>query len=82
MEFNQLLLQTSNIVFVGMFAVFIFLSILVLAVLTLVKINAWIENNNKQPERGEANRVPNQSDIPDEVVAAISAAIVQYRKNK
>lgn len=81
-ELTVLLLDSAILLVVGMSVVFIFLTILIFAIHAI----EWVSNNLPQPEEPEtASPAPvvtaNVTSQPDtQVVAAITAAVHQYRQ--
>ncbi|KZN42117.1 OadG family protein [Pseudoalteromonas luteoviolacea] len=80
MEISELLMQAANLMLTGMVGVFIFLSILILAVKGLSKISAS-EQSPEQPKVKAKSRRSDTTAVPAPHVAAISAAIAQFRQN-
>lgn len=83
---NDLLLEAAILLAVGMSVVFIFLTLLILA----INLIAYV--SSKYPEQEALSTAPRRSNVATNnlpatgvspsVVAAITAAIHQYRKNK
>ncbi|MCG7534686.1 OadG family transporter subunit [Pseudoalteromonas sp. OOF1S-7] len=78
MDITALLAQAANLMLTGMVGVFVFLSILIIAVKGLSKFAAPDEPT--QPGRRINKSKPSDAEqVPGEHLAAISAAISQYR---
>lgn len=75
MDIGALLIQAASLMLTGMIGVFVFLSILILAVTNLSKLAKpdtgvpTVPTTRRQPSGG----------VPNAHIAAISAAITQYR---
>ncbi|KZN32625.1 hypothetical protein N474_03495 [Pseudoalteromonas luteoviolacea CPMOR-2] len=80
MEISDLLLQAANLMLTGMVGVFIFLSILIFAVKGLSKLSTS-EQSPEQPRVKSKSQRQDTSGVPAQHVAAISAAIAQFRQN-
>ncbi|KZN62606.1 OadG family protein [Pseudoalteromonas luteoviolacea] len=80
MEISELLMQAANLMLTGMVGVFIFLSILIFAVKGLSKISAS-EQSPEQPKIKRKSQRGDTAGVPAAHVAAISAAIAQFRQN-
>ncbi|CAM4022740.1 OadG family protein [Pseudoalteromonas byunsanensis] len=78
MDIMSLLLQAANLMLTGMVGVFVFLSILIFAVKSLEKLS-----DPQLPEE-VATRTPKKSfsGVSNAHIAAITAAIAQYRTKK
>ncbi|TQF69755.1 OadG family protein [Pseudoalteromonas luteoviolacea] len=85
MEISDLLLQAANLMLTGMVGVFIFLSILIFAVKGLSKLStsklSTSEQSPEQPRVKSKSQRQDTSGVPAQHVAAISAAIAQFRQN-
>ncbi|RZM81129.1 oxaloacetate decarboxylase [Pseudoalteromonas rubra] len=78
MDITALLAQAANLMLTGMVGVFVFLSILIIAVKGLSKFAA--PDEPVQPRSQAAKSKPAGAEqVPAEHLAAISAAISQYR---
>ncbi|TLU64894.1 oxaloacetate decarboxylase subunit gamma [Thalassotalea litorea] len=77
-------IEAGTLMVVGMVFVFAFLSLLIVAIKVLAKI-ATNFPDAKVPEklpRQISSNTTREGEVPATVVAAISSAISQYRKNK
>lgn len=76
------LLEAAVLMGVGMVSVFIFLALLIVAMMLLKKVVEWF------PEPEKPSATPNRAPAPlttseqQNVIAAISAAVHQYRSKK
>jgi oxaloacetate decarboxylase (Na+ extruding) subunit gamma len=79
MDIGALLTTAGNLMLTGMVGVFVFLSILISAVTFMSKMVARFT----QPELVTPTRSPSlkSQGVPNEHIAAISAAIAQYKTN-
>lgn len=82
-ELSVLLLDSAILLLVGMSVVFIFLTILIFAIHAI----EWISNKLPQPEEAPIAAAPvvvaKTQEQPDaKVVAAITAAVHQYRQKQ
>ncbi|MBB1364827.1 OadG family protein [Pseudoalteromonas sp. SR44-5] len=79
MDIGQLLATAANLMITGMVGVFVFLSLLISAITIMSKLASRFE----QPVATTPTRTPSikASGVSSEHIAAISAAIAQY-KNK
>jgi len=79
MDIGALLTTAGNLMLTGMVSVFVFLSLLIGAVVTMSKLAAKFS----QPEVDVPQRAPSfkSQGVPSEHIAAISAAIAQYKTN-
>ncbi|MCF2860450.1 OadG family protein [Pseudoalteromonas sp. SMS1] len=80
MEISELLMQAANLMLTGMVGVFIFLSILILAVKGLSKLSAS-QPIPEQPTTKTRSQRSESAGVPAQHIAAISAAIAQFRQN-
>ena len=79
----DLLLEAANLLLVGMSVVFVFLTILIVAVNVIAKICAHFpdpEPDNLPPRQNPS--LAKTSGVSQATVAAIGAAIHQYRKSR
>ncbi|KID54752.1 oxaloacetate decarboxylase [Pseudoalteromonas luteoviolacea] len=79
MEISELLAQAANLMLTGMIGVFLFLSILIFAVKGLSKLAAT-EQEPQQPANKKSSKAVSTG-VPPAHVAAISAAVSQFRQN-
>lgn len=79
MDVGALLVTAGNLMLTGMLSVFIFLSLLIGAVTVMSRLVSKFA----QPDLEASPRIPsfNSHAVPKEHIAAISAAIAQYKKN-
>ncbi|TMP32640.1 OadG family protein [Pseudoalteromonas rubra] len=78
MDITALLAQAANLMLTGMVGVFVFLSILIIAVKGLSRFAAPAEQ--APPSSRVSKSTPTSGEqVPSEHLAAISAAISQYR---
>jgi oxaloacetate decarboxylase gamma subunit len=79
MDIGALLTTAGNLMLTGMVGVFVFLSLLIGAVTLMSKL----ARKFSQPELAASQRTPSfkSQGVPNEHIAAISAAIAQYKKN-
>lgn len=79
MDIGALLTTAGNLMLTGMLGVFIFLSLLIGAVITMSKMAAKFS----QPQLDAPLRKASfkSQGVPNEHIAAISAAIAQYKTN-
>ena len=75
MDIGALLIQAASLMLTGMIGVFVFLSILILAVTGLSKLST----PDTQSDAKQAPRRQSLNGVPSAHIAAISAAISQYR---
>ncbi|BBN80746.1 hypothetical protein PA25_07310 [Pseudoalteromonas sp. A25] len=78
MDIVSLLLQAANLMLTGMVGVFVFLSILIFAVKNLAKL-AGSELSNDTPTKATSK---SSAGVSNAHIAAISAAVAQYRIKK
>ncbi|CCQ09785.1 hypothetical protein PALB_6330 [Pseudoalteromonas luteoviolacea B = ATCC 29581] len=83
MDVTQTLVKAASIMMTGMVGVFVFLIVLIF----LVKLIARFAKNDVQPEQARSNEhqtiAPMTSNgVSTSHIAAISAAIAQYRKQQ
>ncbi|ALO43960.1 OadG family protein [Pseudoalteromonas phenolica] len=76
MDIGALLLEAASLMLTGMVGVFAFLSILIFAVSKLSLVAGGDEPT--KPQRQPAKR-PVSNGVPNAHIAAISAAVAQYR---
>jgi len=79
MDIGALLTTAGNLMLTGMVGVFVFLSLLIGAVTVMSKLASKFS----QPELEVSQRTPSfkSQGVPNEHIAAISAAIAQYKSN-
>lgn len=79
MDIGALLTTAGNLMLTGMVGVFVFLSLLIGAVTLMSKLASKFS----QPELETSQRTPSfkSQGVPSEHIAAISAAIAQYKIN-
>jgi len=79
MDIGQSLATAANLMVTGMVGVFIFLSLLISAIILMSKLMSRFE----EPV-AEATRTPSlkSQGVPSGHIAAISAAIAQYKNNQ
>lgn len=82
MAVSDLLYEAGLLMLVGMIVVFIFLSILIFATKGLSKFAASIAPPAVAPSRDPKSSSSQSPDLDGPVVAAITAAVKQYKKNK
>ncbi|MBQ4840072.1 MULTISPECIES: OadG family protein [Pseudoalteromonas] len=80
MEISELLAQAANLMLTGMVGVFLFLSILIFAVKALSKFAATGQEL-EQPNVKKPSAKPTSTGVPAAHIAAISAAVSQFRQN-
>ena len=78
MDIGQLLATAANLMLTGMVGVFVFLSLLISAITIMSKLASRFEQPVATPTRTPSIKA---SGVSSEHIAAISAAIAQY-KNK
>ena len=78
MDIGQLLATAANLMITGMIGVFVFLSLLISVIIIMSKLASRFESPITAPVRTPSIKAPG---VPSEHIAAISAAITQY-KNK
>ncbi|MBB1422895.1 OadG family protein [Pseudoalteromonas sp. SG43-7] len=78
MDIGQLLATAANLMITGMVGVFVFLSLLISAITIMSKLAGRFEQSVATPTRTPSIKA---SGVSSEHIAAISAAIAQY-KNK
>lgn len=78
MDIGQLLATAANLMLTGMVGVFVFLSLLISAITIMSKLASRFEQPVIAPARTPSIKAPG---VPSAHIAAISAAIAQY-KNK
>lgn len=78
MDIGQLLATAANLMLTGMVGVFVFLSLLISAIIIMSKLASRFEQSVATPMRTPSIKAPG---VPSAHIAAISAAIAQY-KNK
>ena len=78
MDIGQLLATAANLMLTGMVGGFVFLSLLIAAITAMSKLASRFEQPVVMPTRTPSIKAPG---VPNEHIAAISAAIAQY-KNK
>ncbi|MCG7564535.1 OadG family transporter subunit [Pseudoalteromonas sp. McH1-42] len=79
MDITALLAQAASLMLTGMVGVFVFLSILIVAVKGLSKFAAPKDAQTQPSSRATKSQASDAGKIPGEHLAAISAAISQYR---
>ncbi|WP_339685857.1 OadG family transporter subunit [uncultured Pseudoalteromonas sp.] len=79
MDITALLTTASNLMLTGMVGVFVFLSLLI----TCVTVMSKLVSRFAEPELAMPARTPSfkSQGVPNEHIAAISAAIAQYKTN-
>ncbi|MGE6811517.1 MULTISPECIES: OadG family protein [unclassified Pseudoalteromonas] len=79
MDIAALLTTASNLMLTGMVGVFVFLSLLI----TCVTVMSKLVSRFAEPELAIPARTPSfkSQGVPNEHIAAISAAIAQYKTN-
>ncbi|MGO2349810.1 OadG family protein [Pseudoalteromonas nigrifaciens] len=79
MDIAALLTTASNLMLTGMVGVFVFLSLLI----TCVTVMSKLVSRFAEPELAMPARTPSfkSQGVPNEHIAAISAAIPQYKTN-
>ncbi|MBH0073336.1 OadG family protein [Pseudoalteromonas sp. NZS127] len=79
MDIAALLTTASNLMLTGMVGVFVFLSLLI----TCVTVMSKLVSRFTEPELATPARTPSfkSQGVPNEHIAAISAAIAQYKTN-
>lgn len=79
MDIAALLTTASNLMLTGMVGVFVFLSLLI----TCVTVMSKLVSRFAEPELATPARTPSfkSQGVPNEHIAAISAAIAQYKTN-
>lgn len=79
MDITALLATASNLMLTGMVGVFVFLSLLI----TCVTVMSKLVSRFAEPELAMPARTPSfkSQGVPNEHIAAISAAIAQYKTN-
>ncbi|CAH9054135.1 oxaloacetate decarboxylase gamma chain [Pseudoalteromonas holothuriae] len=78
MDIVSLLLEAANLMLTGMVGVFVFLSILILAVKNLARFagpELTCDTSDRAPSKPSTG-------VPSDHIAAISAAIAQHRTKK
>ncbi len=75
MEVSSLLLEAANLMLTGMVVVFVFLSILIITIKTMSKL--LVNFQDAQPVPAKPTLKTNS--VPSSHVAAIAAAVKQYR---
>ncbi|WP_440056229.1 OadG family protein [Pseudoalteromonas sp. T1lg65] len=80
MDIGALLVQAANLMITGMAGVFVFLSILILAMGLLAKFAASTSLQTPQ-QVSTRGSTASQQGVSKAHVAAISAAVATYRKN-
>lgn len=80
---SDLLIEAANLMVVGMVVVFVFLTLLIGAVTLIAAINRKFPEEvvTAQPARAQ-RKVSNEKISTSVPVAAITAAVHQYRKNR
>ncbi|NOU52343.1 oxaloacetate decarboxylase [Pseudoalteromonas sp. JBTF-M23] len=78
MDIVSLLLQAGNLMITGMVGVFVFLSILIFAVKNLAKLAGPELSNNTSNQAASKS----STGVSSAHIAAITAAIAQYRTKK
>jgi len=78
MDIGELLATAANLMATGMVGVFVFLSLLISAIVLMSKVASRFEQPIDVPARAPSIKAQG---VPDAHIAAISAAIAQY-KNK
>jgi oxaloacetate decarboxylase gamma subunit len=81
MDIGGLLTTAASLMLTGMVGVFIFLSILISAVLLMSKLLGRFENSASSVPARTAKLQPQQG-VPPAHIAAISAAIAQFRNKQ
>jgi len=80
MRVTELMIEGVNLMFLGMGSVFLFLSILVLALGAVARLS----NRFAQDDGGDVSRppaaTPRAATESEEIIAVISAAISRYRQ--
>ena len=78
MDIGQLLATAANLMLTGMVGVFVFLSLLISAIIIMSRLASRFEPPVTAPSRTPSIKAPG---VPSAHIAAFSAAITQY-KNK
>ncbi|GAB2990485.1 OadG family protein [Psychrosphaera aestuarii] len=78
MSVSELLYEAAILMLVGMVVVFVFLTLLIFATKLLSKFAVGDTSNLKAPDSAPRTKL----NAPEPVIAAISAAIYQYKQNK
>lgn len=83
---TDLLVEAANLLLVGMSVVFIFLTLLIGAVHLIAFVNSRLpEETTEQVGQHRSRALPsakNQAGVPHATIAAITAAIHQYRNTR
>ncbi|WP_299022119.1 oxaloacetate decarboxylase subunit gamma [uncultured Photobacterium sp.] len=80
-DLGSLLWEAATIMVTGMVVVFVFLSILILLVQLLAKVVPKEPEQDFHPQTA-STVAPDHSGVTPDVIAAISAAVQQYRQHK
>ncbi|WP_064602096.1 oxaloacetate decarboxylase subunit gamma [Photobacterium sp. J15] len=80
-DLGSLLWEAATIMVTGMVVVFVFLSTLIFLVQLLAKVSPKDPEPDFHP-RPSSTVPPDHSGVQPEVIAAISAAVQQYRQRK
>ena len=78
MPISELLLEAGLLMLVGMAVVFVFLTLLIFA----TKLLSKFAGQEELPQTLPAHPTSGEQAVPEHVVAAISAAVHQYKKNQ
>ncbi|MFQ3220822.1 MAG: oxaloacetate decarboxylase gamma subunit [Paraglaciecola sp.] len=85
-DVTALLFEAANLLAVGMVVVFLFLSLLIGAVTGIAWLCAKFPDEIGSPqtvlESKSATSIVHEGEIPQPVIAAIAAAITQYRSKR
>lgn len=82
---SDLLIEAANLLLVGMSVVFVFLTLLIVAVQLIAFLNAKFPEAapaEAPPRRLPATKPGQSGSVENKTIAAISAAIHQYRKSR
>ncbi|MFQ3235318.1 MAG: oxaloacetate decarboxylase gamma subunit [Paraglaciecola sp.] len=83
-DVTSLLFEAANLLAVGMVVVFLFLSLLIGAITGIAWLCAKFPQEDGLPkavlETTSATSIDHQGEIPQPVIAAIAAAIREYRR--
>ncbi|MFT6896976.1 MAG: oxaloacetate decarboxylase gamma subunit [Paraglaciecola sp.] len=85
-DVTSLLFEAANLLVVGMVVVFLFLSLLIGAITAIAWLCGKFPQEDETPQAGLVTKSGvsgvHQGDIPQPVIAAITAAISQYRNQR
>lgn len=80
MQVSELLMEGVNLMFLGMGSVFLFLSILVLALSGVSRLSGRFAMDDERDSSRPPAATPRAAAESEEIVAVISAAINRYRQ--